>query len=71
MNIFFKSFPFQIFSFLVEVKYWNSALQITEEESLYQSRSAPIPYIPTFEESLTPLHRLYTRVLNSSDPKLD
>ncbi|VDO53372.1 unnamed protein product [Onchocerca flexuosa] len=42
---------------------------ITEEESLYQSKSAPIPNIPVFEGSLTPLHRLFIRILNASDPK--
>ncbi|KAM3720524.1 WASH complex subunit [Dirofilaria immitis] len=49
----------------------NAFLQhpITEEESLYQSKSAPIPNIPILEGSLTPLHRLFSRILNASDPK--
>ncbi|EJD76317.1 hypothetical protein LOAG_16709 [Loa loa] len=60
----------RIIGYMIE-KECNAFLQhpITEEESLYQSRSAPIPIIPAFEGSLTPLHRLYSRILNSSDPK--
>uniref|UniRef100_A0A915Q3Y6 WASH complex subunit strumpellin n=1 Tax=Setaria digitata TaxID=48799 RepID=A0A915Q3Y6_9BILA len=50
---------------------WHTELArvITDEESLYQSRSAPVPNILTCEGSITPLHRLYIRILNASDPK--
>ncbi|VDN01870.1 unnamed protein product [Thelazia callipaeda] len=42
---------------------------ISEDESLYQSKSAPIPNIPSLDGSLTPLHCLYIRIMNASDPK--
>nr|CTP81900.1 Bm5581 [Brugia malayi] len=60
----------RVIGYMIE-KECNAFLQhpITEEESLYQSRSAPIPNIPAFEGSLTPLHRLFSRILNASDPK--
>uniref|UniRef100_A0A0R3RQD4 WASH complex subunit strumpellin n=1 Tax=Elaeophora elaphi TaxID=1147741 RepID=A0A0R3RQD4_9BILA len=60
----------RIIGYMIE-KECNAFLQhpITEEESLFQSRSAPIPNMLSFEGSLTPLHRLYIRILNASDPK--
>ncbi|CAG9536624.1 unnamed protein product [Cercopithifilaria johnstoni] len=60
----------RIIGYMVE-KECNVFLQhpIAEEESLYQSGSAPIPNILALDGSLTPLHRLYSRILNASDPK--
>ncbi|VDK88317.1 unnamed protein product [Litomosoides sigmodontis] len=60
----------RVIGYMIE-KECNAFLQypISEEESLYQSRSAPIPNTLALEGSLTPLHCLYSRILNASDPK--
>ncbi|KAL3998638.1 Hereditary spastic paraplegia protein strumpellin family protein [Acanthocheilonema viteae] len=60
----------RIIGYMTE-KECNAFLQhpITEEESLYQSKSAPIPNLLAREGSLTPLNRLFSRILNASNPK--